>query len=143
MKTPMVKKEELTHRWLVVDANDAVLGRLSARISMILSGKSKPNYTPHVDTGDFVIVVNAEAVRLTGRKKENKIYYRYSGYPGGLKRVTAGKLLATHAERLIQYAVKGMLPKTRLGRAMYKKLKVYSGPEHPHAAQKPEKISLT
>jgi len=143
MKTPMVKKEELTHRWLVVDANDAVLGRLSARISMILSGKSKPNYTPHVDTGDFVIVVNAEAVRLTGRKKENKIYYRYSGYPGGLKRVTAGKLLATHPERLIQYAVKGMLPKTRLGRAMYKKLKVYSGPEHPHAAQKPEKISLT
>lgn len=143
MKTPMVKKEELTRRWLVVDANDAVLGRLSARISMILSGKSKPNYTPHVDTGDFVIVVNADAVRLTGRKKENKIYYRYSGYPGGLKRVTAGKLLATHPERLIQYAVKGMLPKTRLGRAMYKKLKVYSGPEHPHAAQKPEKISLT
>jgi large subunit ribosomal protein L13 len=139
----MVKKEELTRRWLVVDANDAVLGRLSARISMILSGKSKPNYTPHVDTGDFVIVVNADAVRLTGRKKENKIYYRYSGYPGGLKRVTAGKLLATHPERLIQYAVKGMLPKTRLGRAMYKKLKVYSGPEHPHAAQKPEKISLT
>ncbi len=143
MKTPMVKKEELTRRWLVVDANDAVLGRLSARIAMILSGKSKPNYTPHVDTGDFVIVVNADAVRLTGRKKENKIYYRYSGYPGGLKRVTAGKLLATHPERLIQYAVKGMLPKTRLGRAMYKKLKVYSGPEHPHAAQKPEKISLT
>jgi large subunit ribosomal protein L13 len=143
MKTHMEKKEEQDRKWYLVDARDAVLGRLSSRIALLLSGKSKPRYTPHVDTGDFVVVINAKDVRLTGGKKEKKIYYRYSGYPGGLRRVTAGRLLETHPDRLILHAVKGMLPKNSLGRAMYKKLKVYGGPDHPHAAQKPEAITLT
>jgi len=143
MNTFMAKKEEQTHKWYLLDARDAVLGRLSTRIAVLLSGKNKPIYTPHVDTGDFVIVVNAKEVRLTGRKKEQKTYYHYTGYQGGLNQVTAGKLLETHPERLIIHAVRGMLPKNRLGRAMLKKLKVYEGQEHPHAAQKPEQISLT
>lgn len=143
MKTFMAKKEDQVKTWFVVDAADAVLGRLATRIAIRLSGKNKPVYTPHVDTGDFVIVVNASKVRLTGRKMDNKIYYHYSGYPGGLKRVTAGKLLETHPERLIHHAVRGMLPKNRLGRAMLKKLKIYGGPEHPHTAQKPQQLTLT
>jgi large subunit ribosomal protein L13 len=143
MKSYMAKKEEQNPKWYLVDARDAVLGRLSSRIAVILTGKNKPQYTPHVDTGDFVIVVNAEKVRLTGRKKENKIYYRYTGHQGGLKEVTAGKMLETHPERLILHAVRGMIPKTSLGRAMIGKIKVYAGPDHPHTAQKPEKITLT
>lgn len=143
MKTFMAKKEELNRKWYVVDARDAVLGRLASRIALVLTGKHRARYTPHVDTGDFVIVINADQVRLTGQKKDKKIYYRYSGFTSGLKRVTAGKLLETHPERLIQFAVRGMIPKNRLGRAMFKKLKVYSGSEHPHTAQKPESISLT
>jgi large subunit ribosomal protein L13 len=143
MKSYMAKKEEHKPKWYLVDARDAVLGRLSSRIAVILTGKNKPQYTPHVDTGDFVIVVNAEKVRLTGRKKENKIYYRYTGHQGGLKEVTAGKMLETHPERLILHAVRGMIPKTNLGRAMFSKIKVYAGSDHPHTAQKPEKITLT
>lgn len=143
MKTFMAKKEEQVPKWHLLDARDATLGRLAARIATVLSGKNKPIYTPHVDTGDFVIVVNAKDVRLTGRKKEQKTYYHYTGYPGGLNRITAGKLLEKHPERLIMHAVRGMLPRNRLGRAMLKKLKVYGGPEHPHDAQKPEKMSLT
>ncbi len=143
MKSYMAKKEEQNPKWYLVDARDTVLGRLSSRIAVILMGKNKPQYTPHVDTGDFVIVVNAEKVRLTGRKKENKIYYRYTGHQGGLREVTAGKMLETHPERLILHAVRGMIPKNKLGRAMISKIKVYAGPDHPHAAQKPEKITLT
>ncbi len=143
MKTYMAKKEEQERKWYVVDAEDAVLGRLASRLVILLTGKNNPHYTRHVDTGSFVIVVNADKVRLTGNKKERKIYYHYSGYQSGLKRVTAGKLLETHPERLLLHAVRGMLPKNRLGRAMLKKLKIYAGPQHPHAAQKPESISLS
>ena len=145
MKTTMAKKEEeeQDRKWYLVDARDEVLGRLATRISILLSGKNNPQYTPHVDTGSFVIVINAKDVRLTGRKLEQKIYYRYTGYPGGLKQVTAGKLLEKHPDRLIIKAVKGMMPKNSLGRSMFKKLKVYAGPEHPHEAQKPKAISLT
>ncbi len=142
MKTFMAKKEDQQRKWYVVDASGAVLGRLASRIALTLTGKNTPRYTPHVDTGAFVIVVNADKIRLTGRKLENKIYYHYSGYQSGLKRTTAGRLLETHPERLITYAVRGMLPKNRLGRGMLRKLKVYAGPEHPHAAQKPEAISF-
>lgn len=142
MKTFMAKKEDQVPKWYLLDARDETLGRLAARIATVLSGKNKPIYTPHVDTGDFIIVVNAKDVRLTGRKKEQKTYYHYTGYPGGLNQITAGRLLKTHPERLIMHAVRGMLPKSRLGRAMLRKLKVYGGPEHPHDAQKPEKMSL-
>ncbi|OIP61189.1 MAG: 50S ribosomal protein L13 [Nitrospirae bacterium CG_4_9_14_3_um_filter_53_35] len=143
MKTYMAKKEEQSRKWYILDLQDAVLGRIATRIAMILSGKNKPTYSPHVDTGDFMILTNADKVRLTGDKMEKKIYYHYSGYQGGLKRITAGRLLETHPERLIIHAVRGMLPKNRLGRAMLKKLKVYAGPHHPHEAQKPEQITLT
>ncbi len=142
MKTFMAKKEDQERKWYVVDASGAVLGRLASRIALMLTGKNTPQYTPHVDTGAFVIVVNADKIRLTGRKLDNKIYYHYSGYQSGLKRTTAGRLLETHPERLITYAVRGMLPKNRLGRGMLRKLKVYSGAQHPHAAQKPEVISF-
>lgn len=143
MKTYMAKKEEQDRKWYLLDLQDAVLGRIATRIAMILSGKNKPIYSPHVDTGDFMIVINADKVRLTGEKMEKKIYYHYSGFQSGLKRITAGRLLETHPERLIVHAVRGMLPKNRLGRAMLKKLKVYAGPHHPHEAQKPEQITLT
>ncbi len=142
MKTYMAKKEDQVRKWYVVDASGAVLGRMASRIALMLTGKNNPHYTPHVDTGAFVIVVNADKIRLTGRKLDKKIYYHYSGYQSGLKRITAGRLLKTHPERLITYAVRGMLPKTRLGRGLLRKLKVYAGAEHPHAAQKPEAISF-
>ncbi len=142
MKTYMAKKEDQERKWYVVDASGAVLGRLASRIALMLTGKNTPQYTPHVDTGAFVIVINADKIRLTGRKLDNKVYYHYSGYQSGLKRTTAGRLLETHPERLITYAVRGMLPKNRLCRGMIRKLKVYAGPEHPHAAQKPEAISF-
>ncbi len=141
--TKSAKPAEVEHRWYVVDATDQVLGRLASRLATVLRGKHRPIFTPHVDTGDYVIVVNAEKVRLTGRKLEQKIYYRHTGYTGHLKQTTAGKLLAgPHADRVVRKAVRGMLPKNSLGRQMFRKLKVYAGPDHPHAAQKPEEFSL-
>lgn len=141
--TRSAKPHEVEHHWYVADASDQVLGRLATRVAMMLRGKHKAIYTPHVDTGDFVIVVNAEKVRLTGRKREQKIYYRHTGYTGHLKQVTADKLLSgPHADRVIRSAVRGMLPKNSLGRKMLRKLKVYSGPQHPHAAQQPEELQL-
>ena len=141
--TRSAKPAEVEHKWYVVDAADQVLGRLSTRIATVLRGKHKPIYTPHVDTGDHIIVINAEKVKLTGRKLEQKTYYRHSGYTGSIKEITAGKVLAgPHPDRVIRTAVKGMLPKNSLGRQMFRKLKVYSGTEHPHAAQKPEELPL-
>jgi len=138
MPTPQPKVDENARKWFVVDAQDKVLGRLATQVATILRGKHKPHYAPHLDVGDHVIVVNAEKVHLTGRKLTDKVYRWHTGYIGNLREVNAGKLLRTHPERVIEWAVKGMLPKGRLGRAMAKKLKVYRGPEHPHAAQKPE-----
>jgi len=141
--TKSAKPAEVEHRWYVVDATDQVLGRLSTQIASVLRGKHKPSFTPHVDTGDFVIVINAEKVRLTGKKLSDKIYYKHTGWAGHLKSITAGKLLASaHSDRVLRDAVKGMLPKNSLGRKMLSKLKVYSGPNHPHAAQKPEEFPL-
>lgn len=137
MKTYSAKKDEVTRDWYIVDAEGKVLGRLAAEIATRLRGKHKPVYTPHVDTGDFVVVVNAEKIALTGRKLTDKMYYRHSGYPGGLKETSAKKMLETKPENLLRLAVKGMLPKNSLGRSMLKKLKIYSGSEHPHAAQMP------
>ena len=141
--TQSAKPAEVDHAWYVIDAADVVLGRLSTRVASVLRGKHKPIYTPHVDTGDFVIVVNAEKVKLTGRKLEQKTYYRHTGYTGHLREITAGKLLAgPHADRVVQHAVKGMLPHNSLGRQMFRKLKVYTGPDHPHAAQQPKELTL-
>ncbi len=142
MKTYHAKPGEVEREWLVIDATDVVLGRLASKVAQILKGKNKPQYTPHVDTGDFVIVVNAEKIRLTGNKAAQKTYYSHSGYIGGLKEVSFQRMLEKHPERIIEKAVKGMLPKNSLGRAMGKKLKVYAGPDHPHAAQKPREITL-
>ena len=142
MKTQYAKPGEVEREWLLVDAEGVVLGRLAAEVAKILRGKNKPQYTPHVDTGDFVIVVNAEKVKVTGQKITDKEYYRHSGHPGGLKKETLAEAMAKHPERVIEHAVKGMLPKNTLGRAMGKKLKVYVGPDHPHAAQQPRKIEL-
>ena len=141
--TRSAKPAEVEHKWYVVDAADQVLGRLSTRIATVLRGKHKAIYTPHVDTGDHIIVINAKKVKLTGRKLEQKTYYRHSGYTGSIKEITAGKVLAgPHPDRVIRNAVKGMLPKNSLGRQMFRKLKVYAGPAHPHAAQQPEELSL-
>ncbi|MEI6313595.1 MAG: 50S ribosomal protein L13 [Syntrophus sp. (in: bacteria)] len=142
MKTFNVKNEEITKDWYVVDGQEKILGRLASEIASRLRGKHKPIYTPHLDTGDFVIVVNAEKIRLTGNKLANKIYYRHSGYPGGLTETTAGKLLQEKPEDVLKIAVRGMLPKNTLGRAMLKKLKIYKGPEHPHDAQCPRVLEL-
>ncbi len=141
-KTYSAKPEEIERNWYVVDAEGKTLGRLATEIAKILRGKHKPIYTPHVDTGDFVIVVNADKVRVTGKRLDQKIYYRHSGYIGGLKAVPLRRMLETHPERVIEHAVKGMLPKNRLGRKMYKKLKVYASPDHPHQAQKPQPLDL-
>ena len=141
-RTYMAKPGEIDRRWYVVDARGKVLGRLASRVAMVLRGKQKPQFTPHVDTGDFVIIVNAQKVLLTGKKLRQKIYYRSSGYPGGLKATNAGTLLKTRPERLIQHAVRGMLPKTKLGDALYRKLKVYAGEKHPHEAQKPVPLEV-
>lgn len=138
MKTQFASKGDVERRWYLVDAKDAILGRLATKIATYLRGKNKTIFTPHIDTGDFIIVVNADKIRLTGKKLENKIYYHHSGYPGGLKAETAKDRLSRKPEEVIIDAVWGMLPKGRLGRAMLKKLKVYRGPEHPHKAQKPE-----
>ncbi len=141
-KTYSAKPGEVEQKWWVIDADGKVLGRIATRIADMLRGKNKPTYTPHVDTGDFVVVVNAEKIRLTGNKTSQKKYYRHTEYPGGIKEITAGKLIEKHPEMLIQHAVKGMLPKNRLGRHLLKKLKVYAGPEHPHEAQKPEPLEI-
>ncbi len=142
MKTFNVKREEIVKDWCVVDAQGKILGRLASEIAIRLRGKHKPIYTPHLDTGDFVIVVNAEKIQLTGTKLAHKIYYRHSGYPGGLTETTAGKLLQEKPEDVLKIAVRGMLPKNTLGRAMLKKLKIYKGPEHPHDAQCPRALEL-
>ena len=142
MKTYYAKPGEVEREWLLVDAEDMVLGRLATQVAQILKGKTKPTYTPHVDVGDFVIVINAEKIRLTGNKADQKNYYSHSGYQGGRKATSFKDMLAKHPERVIEKAVKGMLPKNTLGRAMGMKLKVYAGSEHPHAAQNPRKIEL-
>jgi large subunit ribosomal protein L13 len=142
MKTEVAKAENIKRDWYVVDAQDVVLGRLSTQVAGILRGKNKALYTPSVDTGDFVIVVNAEKIALTGRKLADKTYYSHSGYVGGLKEISAGKLLEKKPEELIKKAVKGMLPKNKLARAMLSKLKVYAGSSHPHEAQQPKILAL-
>ena len=139
-KTRSVRKEDVVRRWYIVDAEGQVLGRICSRIATVLRGKHRPEYTPHVDTGDNVIVINADKVKLTGTKDLDKIYQNYSGYPGGLKELNATEVRARKPERLIEAAVKGMLPKNKLGNAMFHKLWVYAGPDHPHAAQKPEPL---
>lgn len=142
MKTVSAKFETDRRKWIVVDAENQVLGRLASQIAMRLRGKHLPQFTPHVDIGDFVVVINAEKVQLTGRKWDQKVYYRHSGYIGGLKAVTARKLNQENPEKIIRLAVWGMLPKNRLGRKLIKKLKVYRGSDHPHEAQQPTKLAL-
>ena len=141
--TYMAKPGEVESKWYVVDATDVPLGRLSTVVASVLRGKNKPTFTPHLDTGDFVIVINADKVKLTGKKATDKIYYRHSNYPGGLKSITAGELRAKNSRRLIETSVKGMLPKNTLGRKQFTKLNVYGGAEHPHAAQQPEVLDIT
>jgi len=138
--SPILRAADIRHEWFVVDASDRVLGRLATEIARVLTGKHRPRWVGHLDTGDFVIVTNAERVRLTGRKAEEKIYRRHSGYPGGLKSVSARDLQSKRPERMIEEAVRGMLPKTRLGRKQLKKLKVYRGAAHPHQAQQPKPL---
>jgi large subunit ribosomal protein L13 len=142
MKTFMAKKEEIDRKWYVIDAEGKVLGRLASQIAMILTGKNKPIYTPHVDTGDFVIVINAEKVRLTGKKLIQKKYTRHTGYPGGLKETAYKDLFVKHPTMALELAVKGMLPKNSLGRQMMTKLKLYAGPKHKNEAQKPEVLEI-
>ncbi|HIC90982.1 MAG TPA: 50S ribosomal protein L13 [Syntrophaceae bacterium] len=142
MKTFMPKKQDIERRWYLIDANGKILGRLASFIASRLRGKHKPIYTPHADTGDFIIVINAEKVRLTGNKLKDKVYYRHTGYIGGVKSITAEKLLQKKPENLIRFAVEGMLPKNRLGRKLIKKLKIYAGSDHPHEAQKPEILEI-
>jgi large subunit ribosomal protein L13 len=136
------RAEEIERKWYVVDAEGQTLGRLASRIAPILRGKHKPTYTPHLDCGDFVIIVNADRVRVTGRKLDQKLYHRHSGYPGGLTSISLRDQLAKHPERVLQAAIKGMLPKNKLGRRMIKKLKVYAGESHPHQAQQPKMLEL-
>jgi large subunit ribosomal protein L13 len=142
MKTYTPKVTDIQRRWLIVDAENKVLGRLASEIAQLLRGKHKPMFTPHLDTGDFVIVVNAEKVRLTGNKAETKTYFRHTGYMGGEKHIPVKDMLTAHPERVVELAVKGMLPKNNLGRLMRRKLKVYAGPDHPHVAQQPEAIEI-
>ncbi|MEW6378115.1 MAG: 50S ribosomal protein L13 [bacterium] len=143
MKTFMAKEEDQKRCWYVLDAKGEVLGRLATKVAVILRGKAKPDFTPHVDTGDFVIIVNADKVLMTGRKIQQKIYYRHSGYPGAIKATPAHKMMKEKPEEIIRKAVKGMLPKNRLGRQVYRKLKVYTGPDHPHQAQEPQVLKLS
>ena len=142
MPTYIPKADSLDRRWFVIDASGQVLGKVAVAVADILSGKKKPTYTPFLDTGDHVVVVNADQVVLTGAKEKGKTYHRHSGYLGGLKTRTASQVRERHPERLVEEAVRGMLPKTKLGRAMFHKLKVYAGPKHPHQAQKPQALSL-
>lgn len=142
MKTYSAKQADIKRDWYVVDAEGKTLGRLASEIALRLRGKHKPEYTPHVDTGDYIVVVNAEKVHVTGRKETDKVYYHHTGYIGGIKSITFEKLIQKAPERVIEFAVKGMLPKNRLGRAMFKKLKVYAGTEHRHAAQQPKPLEI-
>jgi len=142
MKTYSPKAGEVQRNWYVVDAQDKILGRMAAEIAKRLRGKHKPEFVPHIDTGDFVVVVNAGKVKVTGQKLEKKKYYRHTGYPGGLKETTLAKMMESKPEEVIRHAVKGMLPKNRLGRAMLKKLKVYAGSDHPHQAQQPQALEF-
>jgi large subunit ribosomal protein L13 len=142
MSTVMPKEDAIERKWYLVDAEDRVLGRLATTVAAVLRGKHKPTFAPHLDVGDHVVVINAEKVHLTGRKLTDKVYRWHSGYIGGLREVTADKMLKTHPERVVEWAVQGMLPKGRLGRAMARKLKVYRGTDHPHAAQKPEPLEI-
>jgi large subunit ribosomal protein L13 len=142
VKTFSAKAEDIERKWFVVDAQGQTLGRLATRIATVLRGKHKPVYTPHLDCGDYVIVVNADKIHVTGQKLEQKTYYRHSGYPGGLRQVSLRRQLQVHPDRVIEAAVRGMLPHNRLGRKMFKKLKVYAGPTHPHAAQQPTALEL-
>jgi large subunit ribosomal protein L13 len=142
MPTLIPKESEIERRWFVVDAQGQVLGRLASRVASILRGKHKPTFTPHLDLGDHVVVINAEKIHLTGRKLTDKVYRWHTGYIGGLREVSAGSLLRSHPERVIEWAVEGMLPKNRLGRAMVKKLRVYRGGDHPHAAQQPTVLEI-
>ena len=142
MKSYMAKKNQVEQKWLLVDAEEAILGRMAAEIAPMLMGKNKPTYTPHIDTGDFVIVINAEKIKVTGKKAEQKEYDYYTGYAGGHKYVTFAELMERKPEKVIEMAVRRMLPKNRLGRQMLKKLKVYRGPSHEHQAQMPEKVDL-
>ena len=142
MKTYYAKPSEVQREWLLVDATDMTLGRLASEVAQILRGKNKPTYTPHIDTGDFVVIVNAEKIKITGAKATDKFYYRHTGYVGHLKSETFTEAMEKHPTRVIEHAVRGMLPKGTLGTQMYKKLKVYAGPEHPHQAQNPRKIEL-
>jgi len=140
MQTVSIRKEDVVHKWYIVDAENQVLGRLASEVAKILRGKHKPLYTPHVDTGDYVIIINADKVVLTGNKWSQKLYHWHTGYPGGLRQTTAEKLRQRQPERIVEYAVRGMLPKTKLGRAMLRKLKVYAADTHPHRAQQPEPL---
>ena len=142
MKTFTATPATIKREWCVVDATDKTLGRLATELAHRLRGKHKPEFTPNMDTGDHMVVINAEKIKVTGKKLEDKMYHRYTGYIGNLKSINLGKLLDTHPERAIEYAVKGMLPKNPLGRAMYRKLHVYAGPEHPHEAQQPTQLEL-
>ena len=143
MKTFSARPTDIDKKWYLVDAEGQVLGRMATRIADILRGKDKPIYTPHMDTGDFVVVINAEKVVVTGKKAEQKEYQRYSGYPGGLKKIPFQRMLKTHPERIVEHAVRGMIPHNRLGRAIIKKLKVYAGPMHPHESQQPELLKIS
>ena len=142
MKTFMASPATIDRKWYVVDAEGKTLGRLASEVAKVLRGKNKPIFTPHIDTGDYVIVVNAEKIKVTGKKLDQKVYYRHSGYVGGIKETTLKEMLNKHPERVIEFAVKGMLPKGPLGREMYTKLHVYVGPDHKHAAQKPEALTF-
>lgn len=142
MKTYSAKPESVQREWFIVDAAEQTLGRLATEIALRLKGKHKPEYTPHVDTGDYIVVINADKIRVTGNKTTDKMYYRHTGYPGGLRSISFDKLLDHKPEMIIEQAVKGMLPKNPLGRDMYRKLKVYAGSEHPHAAQQPQTLEI-
>ena len=142
VKTYYAKPGEVERAWFLIDAENQVLGRVATKAATLLKGKHKPQYTPHVDTGDFVVIINADNIRLTGTKAVQKSYFRHSGFPGGLREESFAEAMEKHPERVLEHAVKGMLPKNTLGRAMGKKLKVYAGAEHPHAAQKPVKIEV-
>ncbi len=142
MKTKFAKKSEVERKWYVIDAKDRILGRLATNVAVRLRGKHKPVFTPNSDTGDFIVVVNADKIKVTGKKLLQKFYYHHSGYPGGIKSESLKRRLEKNPDRVIKSAVWGMLPKNRLGRAMLKKLKVYKGPEHPHAAQQPEPLTI-
>lgn len=141
-KTYVVKEADIQRKWILVDASGQTLGRLASNIAQVLKGKHKPTYSPHLDGGDYVVVINADKIAVTGRKMDQKTYYRHTGYPGGIREINLRGLLARHPTYALKFAVRGMLPKNRLGRRMIKKLKIYAGPEHPHQAQQPEAVEL-